>query len=421
MSTQSTQRTPGSIVIVGGGLAGAKTAGALREKGFHGALTLFAAEPHLPYERPPLSKGCLLGSSTFDEAVVYPRQWYTENEVDLRLGVRVQSIDVGAHEVRADDGSTTAYDRLVLATGAVPRTLPIAGADASGVLYLRTREDAEQIRRACEAGRHMVIIGGGWIGLEIAAAARSAGTDVTVVEAAELPLLAALGPTLARVFADLHTARGVTLRLSARLAEITTDGERATGVRLEGGETIPADTVVIGIGVTPDVSLAAGAGLDVDDGVLVDAHLRTSDPDIYAIGDIAKVDHPVLGERIRVEHWATALNQPTTAAAAILGEDAQWSDLPYFYTDQYDLGMEYIGHVPRGTPDDVVIRGDLAGREFIAFWLGEDGRVLAGMNVNIWDVVDDVKALILSGQPVDRERLADPSTDLGCLLRTDAS
>lgn len=417
----STSSNPERIVIVGGGLAGAKTAGALREQGFAGSLTVFAAEPHLPYERPPLSKGCLLGSSTFDDAVVYPEEWYDEHDVDLRLGTRVESIDVSAHEVRAADGSTTAYDRLVLATGAVPRTLRVAGADAPGVLYLRTREDAERIRDACGDGRRVVVIGGGWIGLEVAAGARAAGTQVDVIEAAELPLLAVLGPTLARVFADLHTEKGVTLHLSARLAEITTDGERATGVRLESGETIPADAVVIGVGVAPDVSLAAAAGLEVDNGVLVDASLRTSDPDVYAVGDIANVDHPVLRERIRVEHWATALNQPAVAAAAILGADAQWRDLPYFYTDQYDLGMEYLGHVPAGTPDDVVIRGDVAAREFIAFWLGEDGRVLAGMNVNVWDVVDDIKALILGGEPVDRERLADPSTALTSLLREAAS
>ncbi len=221
-----------------------------------------------------------------------------------------------------------------------------------------------------------------------------------------------LGTILATVFTELHERNGVHLQLSARLAEITTDGERVTGVRLEGGETIPAETVVVGIGVTPDVSLAAAAGLEVDNGVLVDASLRTSDPDIYAVGDIANVDHPVLGERIRVEHWATALNQPAVAAAAILGEDARWTELPYFYTDQYDLGMEYIGHVPAGTPDDVVIRGDLATLEFIAFWLAPDGRLLAGMNVNVWDVVDDIKALILRGEPVHRDQLRDPDTPL---------
>lgn len=411
----STQQSPESIVIVGGGLAGAKTAGALREKGYTGALTLFATENHLPYERPPLSKGYLAGEAPIEDAVVYPRQWYTEHDVDLRLGTTVDSIDLGAHQVRANDDSTTAYDRLVLATGAVPRKLPIAGADSAGVCYLRTQEDSDRIREAFGEGRRMVIIGGGWIGLEVAAAARAAGTEVSIVEAAELPLLAVLGPTLAQVFADLHAQQGVSLHLSARLAEITTDGQRATGVRLEGGESIPADTVVIGIGVAPDVSLAAAAGLEIDNGVLVDASLRTSDADVYAVGDIANVNHPVLGERVRVEHWATALNEPAVAAAALLGEDASWRELPYFFTDQYDLGMEYIGFVPRGTPDDVVIRGDLATREFIAFWLGEDGRVLAGMNVNVWDVVDDVKALILSREPVDRERLADPDTPLSAV------
>ena len=405
-------RDPKSIVIVGGGLAGAKTAAALREKGYTGALTLFAAEPHLPYERPPLSKGYLLGQSPIEEATVYPREWYADHDVDLRLGTRVEAIDPGAHQVRASDGSTTAYDRLVLATGAVPRKLPIAGADSAGVHYLRTQDDAARIRETFGEGRRLIVVGGGWIGLEVAAAARAAGTDVTVIEAAELCLYGVLGTILATVFTELHERNGVHLQLSARLAEITTDGERVTGVRLEGGETIPAETVVVGIGVTPDVSLAAAAGLEVDNGVLVDASLRTSDPDIYAVGDIANVDHPVLGERIRVEHWATALNQPAVAAAAILGEDARWTELPYFYTDQYDLGMEYIGHVPAGTPDDVVIRGDLATLEFIAFWLAPDGRLLAGMNVNVWDVVDDIKALILRGEPVHRDQLRDPDTPL---------
>lgn len=398
---------PEHVVVIGGGLAGAKTAEALRERGHTGTITLVAAEDHLPYERPPLSKDYLAGKAAFADAVVHPAEWYREHDVTLRQGVRASAIDTAAHQVTLEDGTALPYDKLVLATGSAVRHLPLPGADAANVHYLRTVEDSDTIRATFGADRRLVVIGGGWIGLEVAAAARTAGTTVTVLEADRLPLLRVLGEKVAQVFADLHLANGVDLRTEAQVTGIVVENGRATGVQLADGEVISADAIVIGIGVTPEVDLAEAAGLDVDNGVLVDASLRTSDPDVYAVGDIANHDHPVLGHRVRVEHWATALNQPSTAAAALLGQDVQYTRLPYFYTDQYDLGCEYIGHV---TDSDarVLVRGDLGSREFVAFWVDEAGRILAAMNVNVWDVLDDIKPLIAAREPIDPEKLVDP-------------
>jgi NADPH-dependent 2,4-dienoyl-CoA reductase/sulfur reductase-like enzyme len=406
--------TPNHVVVIGGGLAGAKSVEALREQGFSGPLTLLAAEEHLPYERPPLSKGYLAGEASFDDATVHSHDWYRDQDVDLRLGTRAAALDPAAHQVRTADGSVIEYDKLVLATGAVPRPLPVPGADAAGVHYLRTRENADAIRACFGAGKRLAIIGGGWIGLEVAAAARSAGTEVTLLEAAELPLLGVLGSEIAQVFADLHREHGVDLRLGVRIEEVTTENGAVTGVRLSDGTVIDTDALVIGVGVAPDLALAESAGLKIDNGVLVDASLRTSDPDIYAVGDIANHDHPVLGHRVRVEHWASALNQPATAAAALLGNAATYTELPYFFSDQYDLGMEYIGHAPNGSYDQVVIRGDLGAREFVAFWLS-DARIVAAMNVNVWDVVDRIKPLIIAGTAVDTAKLADPTVSYDAL------
>jgi NADPH-dependent 2,4-dienoyl-CoA reductase/sulfur reductase-like enzyme len=403
------------VIIVGGGLAGAKTAEALREQGFAGALTLVGQEDELPYQRPPLSKGYLAGTEPWEKAVVLTREWYDEHDVQLQLGTAVSRLDPAAHQVSLADGTSLGYDRLVLATGSTPRTLSVPGAGAAGVHTLRDRGDSEEIRALFGTGRRLVIIGAGWIGLEVAAAARAAGTEVTVIEAAELPLLRVLGPEIAQVFADLHREQGVDLRLGAGLSEIRTADGRAVGVLLADGEVVEADGVVVGVGVAPNVSLAEAAGLAVDGGVLVDAGLRTSDPDIYAVGDIAAHDHPVLGRRIRLEHWAGAYHQPATVAASILGEEATYRELPYFYTDQYDLGMEYVGDASPGSYDRVVVRGDLGSREFVAFWLDADDHVLAVMNVNIWDVPDQVKPLIAERRTVDVARLADPDVPLSDL------
>jgi 3-phenylpropionate/trans-cinnamate dioxygenase ferredoxin reductase subunit len=406
--------TPKRIVVIGGGLAGAKAVEALRGEGFDGTLTLIADEPDLPYERPPLSKDYLQGKAEFDKAVVHSAEWYVTHNVDLRQGVAAMSVNAELHQVSLADGTILAYDRLLLATGAIPRKLDLPGGEA--VLYLRSHRDSDVLRSSFAEGRRVVIIGAGWIGLEVAAAARNAGADVTVVEAADLPLVGVLGPEMGEVFADLHREHGVDLRLNAELEEIIVDDDgNATGVRL-GDETIDADVVIAGIGVAPEDSLARLAGLSVDNGVLVDSSLRTSDRDIWAVGDVANHDHPVLRRRIRVEHWANALNQPAVAASSMLGDsDAKYENLPYFFSDQYDLGMEYVGYAPKDGYDQVVVRGDTGKREFVAFWLDEEKHVLAAMNVNVWDVVDEIKPIITSRQVVDPERLADSDVAYGDL------
>jgi NADPH-dependent 2,4-dienoyl-CoA reductase/sulfur reductase-like enzyme len=404
--------SPSSVVIVGAGLAGAKTAEALRKRGYQSAITLIGAEPHGPYERPPLSKSYLMGKSSFDDALVHPENWYRDNDIDLRLGIEAVAIHRNTHEVELSDGERIGYGKLVLATGSEPRRLRLPGADAANVLTLRNREDAEALRDTFGADRRLVIIGGGWIGLEAAAAAREAGTAVTVLETAPLPLLAVLGPDMAKVFADLHREHDVDLRFGIQVSAITTEGGRATGVELADGERVDGQAVLVGVGVAPRIQLAADAGLDVGSGVLVDASLRTSDPDIYAVGDIAEQEHRVLGRRIRVEHWANALNQPDTAAAAILGQDVAFDNLPYFYTDQYDLGMEYVGFAAAGEYTRVLVRGDVGKREFVAFWLSPQDTILAAMNVNVWDVPDEVKPLIAQKVKVDPDKLANPDVPL---------
>lgn len=396
------------VIIVGAGLAGAGTAKALRGRGYPGAITVLTAEDELPYERPPLSKGYLQGEQEFADAIVATREWYQEHDVDLRLGTRVTALDVSRSTVTLQDGAELEYDDLVLATGSEPIRPAIAGVDAAGVHVLRTRADADALRATFGEGRRLVCVGGGWIGLEAAAAARLAGCEVTVLERSSTPLVHLLGERVARVFADLHREHGVDLRIDVQVGGlIVTDGH-VSGVRLADGTEIPADAVLLGTGAAPRVGLARAAGLAVDDGVLVDPSLRSSAPHVYAIGDIASEAHPVLGRRVRVQHWAAALNQPATVAAVICGEDAVHDDLPYFFTDQYDLGMEYIGSVGPHERVQLVVRGDLEGREFVAFWVSEDGAVRAAMNVNVWDVPDAVRPLIAECKPVDREALADP-------------
>ncbi|HET7280416.1 MAG TPA: FAD-dependent oxidoreductase [Dermatophilaceae bacterium] len=400
-----------TFVVVGGGLAGAKAVEALRDQGFEGGLVLLAAEQHLPYERPPLSKSYLQTGEGLDEATVHTREWYTDHEVDLRLGTRVASIDRGAHEVGLEGGERLHYDRLLIATGSSPRRISLPGSDLEGVVTLRTIEDSDRLRAAFHEGARIVLVGGGWIGLEVAAAARMAGAEVTVLEALDLPLVRVLGPTMAKVFADLHREHGVDLRTSVKVEGFEGEGA-VSGVRLADGSVLPADLVVVGIGAAPNVELAEAAGLDVDNGILVNAQGRSSDPDIFAVGDVASEDHPFLERRVRVEHWANALNQPAAVASGMLDREGGYDELPYFFTDQYDLGMEYIGL--SDPSDDVVIRGDMAKREFIAFWLRE-WRVVAAMNVNVWDVVDDLKAIIRSRGRVDLDRLHDATVPLSDL------
>lgn len=410
--------TSQTFVIVGASLAGATAAQVLREEGFSGRIVLLGAEPERPYERPGLSKGYLMGTSSREELFVHPSDWYVRNDVDLRLSTVVRSVDRAAHSVVLDGGKRVGYDRLLLATGSEPRRLGVPGAEMAGVAYLRRLGDSERIRDAFRAGPRVVIIGAGWIGLETAAAARMAGLEVTVLEAAELPLLRVLGSEVARVFAGLHRDHGVHLRLGVQVVGLTGSGvggpPTVTGVRLGDGTVVDADLVLVGVGIAPVVALAADAGLDVTDGVRVDEHLRTADPAVFAAGDVANAYHPRLKRHIRVEHWENARRQGGAAARSMLGQDAPFDRLPYFFSDQFDVSMEYVGFVAPGQYDRVVLRGDVDRRELVAFWLA-DGRVLAGMNVNVWDVVADIEQLVASGRQVDPARLADPDVPLGSL------
>src|SRR5690348_5647545 len=397
---------PRTFVIVGAGLAGAKAAETLRSEGFDGRVVLIGAEAERPYERPPLSKGLLLGSAERESVYVHPADWYAANDVDLFSGVAVKTIDRDQHSVELADGEQVRYDKLLIATGARPRPLPVPGADR----FLRTLAESDQIAAQLKDGARLVLIGAGWIGLEIAAAARQRGAAVTVVEAAALPLQRVLGDEMATVFADLHREHGVDLLFNAQVSRIGREH-----VELADGTVLGADGVLTAVGVQPNVELAEQAGLAVDNGILVDESLRTDDPDIYAVGDVANVAHPLVGARVRVEHWANALNGGPAAARAMLGQPVSYDRLPYFYTDQYDLGMEYSGWAPADQVDRAVVRGDVDKREFVAFWTRE-GRVLAGMNVNVWDVQDDIQKLVragYAGTAVNLDRLADPSVPLG--------
>jgi len=396
--------TSSTFAIVGGGLAGAKAAEALRDKDFDGHVVLFAAEEHLPYERPPLSKEFLLGKKQLADFTAASSSWYRDHHVELQLGTEVSAIDPDAHTVSLPDDTTVGYDKLLLATGSTPRKPPIPGADADGVHYLRTIDDARALNSLLTEGASLAIVGAGWIGLEVAAGARERGAAVTVVETADVPLMGALGREAGEVFAAMHRDHGVDLRLGATVDEITTSGGKATGLKLGDGSTVTADAVLVAVGAAANIQLAEQAGLAIGNGgVLVDASLCTSNPDIFAVGDIAAAEHPVFGTRIRTEHWANALKQPVVAAAGMLGKPQEYTELPYFFTDQYDLGMEYVGHAPEY--NRVVFRGDVAGREFTTFWLDDANRVLAGMNVNIWEGLDDIKSLVRSREPVDPDQL----------------
>jgi 3-phenylpropionate/trans-cinnamate dioxygenase ferredoxin reductase subunit len=406
-----------SMVIVGASLAGAKAAQALREDGWDGPIELVGAEHDLPYERPALSKGFLLGKEERDKVFVHESgAWYVENQVGLRLGRSAVAIDRERRSVRLDDGTELPYGKLLLATGSSPRHLNVFGGDAKNLCYFRTLEDSERTKAQLIPGSRLTIIGAGWIGLEIAAAARQQDVEVTVLESLEQPLMRVLGPEAGARFAALHRAHDVDLRLGVGVDSFAlqdVDGvEQATRVRLADGTEIEADHILVAVGAAPNTGLAEAAGLEVANGIVVDATLRTADPDVFAAGDVASAWHPFYGEAIRVEHWANALNQPKVAAASMMGvTDLEYDRLPYFYTDQYDLGMEYVGYVPASGAERVVFRGDPDSGEYMAFWLA-GGRVLAGMNVNVWDVVDDVRSLILSRAVVDVDRLRDPAVAL---------
>jgi len=378
-------------VIVGGGLAGAKAAETLREEGFAGRVVLIGAEPELPYERPPLSKGYLLGSAEREEARVHPGAFYAEHEIELLTGVAATALDTVEHRLALADGQELTYDRLLLATGAVPRRPPLPGIDLDGVHTLRTLPDSDALRQAFARRGTVVVIGAGWIGCEVAAAAHSHGAEVVLVGRGDTPLHAVLGPELGGWFGDVHRRHGVRVITGAAVEGIDGDGS-VSAVRLAGGEAIACDTVVVGVGVAPDTRLGEAAGLAVDNGIAVDEQLRTSAPDVFAAGDVANAFHPHYGRRVRVEHWANALHQGPVAARSMLGGDVAYDRLPYFFSDQYDVGMEYIGlHSPT---DTVEVRGSLDDEDFRVLWHDGDGRVTAGMHVNQWDTIEEIEGLI---------------------------
>jgi 3-phenylpropionate/trans-cinnamate dioxygenase ferredoxin reductase subunit len=395
-------------VIVGASLAGAKAAEALREEGFDGRIVLIGAEPERPYERPPLSKDYLRGEAGREKVYVHDEAFYAERSIELLLGRTASKIDMTREQVVLDDGERLAYDRLLLATGAEPRRLSVPGAELDGVLYLRSVTDSDELRERLDGGGRVVVVGAGWIGSEVAASARQRGLEVTVVDPQAVPLERVLGEQVGAVYRDVHVEHGVQMLMGTGVEAFEGDG-RVERVRTSGGETLDGDFVVVGVGVEPRIELAEEAGLAVDNGVLVDERLETGRRGVFAAGDVANAKHPFYDERIRVEHWANALNQGPAAARNMLGRDEAYERLPYFFSDQYELGMEYTGYARDW--DRVVFRGDPGSREFVAFWMAGE-RVLAGMNVNVWGVTDAIKELIRTRVAVDDARLADPGVAL---------
>ena len=402
-----------AFVIVGASLAGAKAAETLREEGFTGKVVLIGEEAVRPYERPPLSKDYLRGESVRESAFVHDGGFYDEHDIELRLSTRVQALDPPTKEVVLDSGERLPFDAALLTTGAAPRRLSLPGGDLKGVEYLRSMADCDRLHKSIKAANRMVVIGAGWIGCEVAASARQMGTDVAMVEVANVPLERVLGPELGAFYRDVHADHGVELHLGVGTSELL-GATKVEEVVLADGNVLAADLVVVGVGVTPRTELADSAGLKLDNGVITDEWLTTSSPNVYAAGDIANAWHPILQRRIRLEHWSSALNQGPAAARNMLGIKTPYERIPYFFSDQYDVGMEYSGLAVEW--DNVVFRGDPATREFIAFWLKE-GRLAAGMNVNVWDVADPIAKLVASRQPLDPARLRDPDVELSSLLR----
>ena len=403
------------IVIIGGGLTAARAIEAIRESDQQTPVVLVAKENRLPYERPPLSKGVMLGNDPKDVAFTHPREWYEENNVELRLGVAADRLDPAKRTVTLSDGSELGYGSVLIATGSGLRKLDVPGNDLADVFYLRSMTDSEKIRARLVAGSDVVIIGAGWIGLEVAAAARHHGAEVTIVEPHPSPLFAVVGEQIGTWFADLHRSHGVTLRLGEGVERLEGEDGKVTAVVTSSGARLPADTVVIGVGIRPNTRLAEEAGLEVVNGIVVDEALRASAEGVFAAGDVANWYNPTLRTHLRVEHWANAQDGGYAAGQSIVGKDVHYGPIPFFFSDQYDVGLEYAGYVPHGTEAEVVLRGDPKTNEFMAFWVvpeGGDVRVLAGMHVNVWDTMDAVQSLIRDRTPVDRVRLADPRVAL---------
>jgi 3-phenylpropionate/trans-cinnamate dioxygenase ferredoxin reductase subunit len=415
MTTEATSagdRT--AYVIVGGGLAAARAAEGIRESDHTGPIVLVTKENRLPYERPPLSKGALKGDDPYDSAFTHDEQWYADNDVRLVLGNEATSVDPAAHRLTLADGEVVEYERLLLATGSTARRLDVPGADLEGVLYLREMQESQVLQKRLTKDAQIVIIGAGWIGLEVASAARQAGAHVTVIEPQPAPLFAVMGQQIGEWFADFHRRHGVEFRFGDGVERIEGDGS-VSGVLTKAGDTLPADAVVVGVGITPNTALAEEAGITVDNGIVTDSGLRTSADGVWAAGDVANWHSTTLDTNLRVEHWANANDGGLAAGRSMAGQDVTYDPIPFFFSDQYDAGLEYAGNVPRDAGAEIVLRGDPSSDEFMAFWVVPDGdgvRVLAGMHVNVWDTIDAVQKLVRERTVVDRDRLADPDVPL---------
>lgn len=403
---------PQTFVIAGASLAGAKAAETLRSEGFDGRVVLIGDEPVRPYERPPLSKAYLRAEVDFDSVAVHPAKFYTDHDIELLTSTLVTSVDPKAKQIEIDPGGLLSFDQLLLATGATPRHVKIPGAELAGIHYLRSLSSCDALREALGQATRLVVVGAGWIGSEVAASARQLGKEVALIEAAHVPLERVLGTEVGTMFRNLHADNGVELHMGTGV-EAFRGSRVAEEVVLADGTAVSGDLFVVGVGVRPRTELAEAAGLALDNGVIVDQYLAAGSPGIWAAGDVANVYYPVFDVRIRLEHWSAALNQGPIAAKNMLGQDVQYRKIPYFFSDQYDLGLEYNGFAAHW--DQVVYRGDPASREVIVFWL-DAGVPVAGMNVNVRDVAEPIAALVAARRPIDASRLADPDIDLASLL-----
>lgn len=410
----SDEQVPADYVIIGGGLAASRAAEGIRSLDTAGSIVLVTEEERLPYERPPLSKGVLKGDDPIESVFTHDESWYADNRVDLRIGDPATALDAARRTVTLGAGTVLAYEKLLIATGSSARALDVPGAELDGVHYLRTMPESATLTARFAPGHRLVIVGAGWIGLEVAAAAVEAGCRVTVVEPQPAPLFAVMGPEIGGWFADLHRSHGVEFHFGEGVERIEGQNQ-VTGLVTTNGLSVSADTVVVGVGISPNTSLAQDAGIAIDNGILADASQRTSDPAVWAAGDVANWESKTLGIHVRVEHWANANDGGYAAGRAMAGSGETYDPVPFFFSDQYDVGLEYAGHVARGADAELVVRGDPGSNEFMAFWVvpADSGvRVLAGMHVNVWDTIEAVQTLVREGTSVDRSRLADTGIPL---------
>lgn len=399
-----------TVVIVGAGHAGGNAAALLRQYGFEGRIVLVGEEPVPPYHRPPLSKAYLKGEADVERLWLKPRAFYDEQRIELKLGTAVQSLDRAAHQLKLADGSELHYDKLILATGSMPRALTVPGHDLHGVVALRSLADADVLRERVKPGEKLVVIGAGYIGLEAAAAARQLGHDATVLEAAPRVLGRVTGETVSTFYADEHRAQGVDLRLNAKIEALVGENGKLTGVQLAGGEIVPATLALIGIGILPNEALARDAGIVCNNGIQVDDDARTSDQDVFAIGDCAHRPLAHYGRAGRLESVHNAVEQARLAAAAIVGKPRPACDAPWFWSDQFDLKLQTVG-LCEGY-DETVVRGDPAARRFAVYYL-KDRELLAVDAVSSMPDFLCGKKLVGTGRKLDLDALRDPATEIG--------